>query len=553
MPRGSLKLLASISLILLLVMGVFVSVSGAGEATLLVYSDGFDDYEAKEYAGSDGPGLWYQQLELPGYTVIGKYEVVPGDEGKFYRLAWSSGSTFLFAFLYYYLPFPFVGPMYLGPNDYIFSAKIKLEGSNVIGGLLFRASPVKVGDKFLWTNHYMAVVNKYTRTIYVQASRYTGASMATYIVAEEDVPEDVDLDDWFSISVTVNGESVKVELEGKTLITYDIMDLPEYYRFSSGTVGLCAVFNSVDFDSIIWSALIPEATTITFKTTQTSTVTVTTTLQGTGTTTITKTTTKTVTAAGSTATTTVTKTSMVPGKTMTVYSAVTRTLTSSATKTVTTVSRQIATKTVTQTVERTVTETQAGWSRCLIATAAFGSEMAPQVQMLREFRDGFVMRTFAGENFMKAFNTFYYSWSPYVAKAEYENPVLRDFIRITIYPLIYSLEVSHIIAKPFSTIPEFAVLISGIIASLLIGLIYVSPILLTIILASRWKKRSLPNIRKYYIILALAFGLLLFSIAEVSSITIVMMLGSAIIVLACIALGAILPTIAIRYLTDRKN
>ena len=191
--------------------------------------------------------------------------------------------------------------------------------------------------------------------------------------------------------------------------------------------------------------------------------------------------------------------------------------------------------------------------RCLIATAAFGSEVAPQVQVLREFRDGFVMKTFAGENFMKTFNAFYYSWSPYVARAEYENPALRDFIRIAIYPLIYSLEVSRIIAQPFSTIPEFAVLVSGIIASLLIGLIYISPILLTIILASRWRKKSLPNIRKYYIILALAFGLLLFSIAEVSSITVVMMLGSAIIVLACIALGAILPTIAVRYLNDRKN
>ena len=552
MPRGSLKLLTSISLILLLVMGVFVSVSGAEEATMLVYSDGFDDYEAKEYAGSDGPGLWYQQLELPGYTVTGKYEVVPGDEGKFYRLAWSSGSTFLFAFLYYYLPFPFVGPMYLGPNDYIFSAKIKLEGSNVIGGLLFRASPVKVGDKFLWTNHYMAVVNKYTRTIYVQASRYTGASMATYIVAEEDVPEDVDLDDWFSISVTVNGESVKVELEGKTLITYDIMDLPEYYRFSSGTVGLCAVFNSVDFDSIIWSALIPEATTITFKTTQTSTVTVTTTLQGTGTTTITKTTTKTVTAAGSTATTTVTKTSMVPGKTMTVYSAVTRTLTSSVTKTVTTVSRQIATKTVTQTVERTVTETQAGWSRCLIATAAFGSEMAPQVQMLREFRDGFVMRTFAGENFMKAFNAFYYSWSPYVARAEYENSVLKNFIKASIYPLLFSLDVSKQAAKPFSAIPELAVLISGLVAASLIGLIYAAPIVVSIFLILRWKGKQF-NIKLLYPTAVLIMGLILFALAEASASPLLMILASSTIVLSAMALGAIAPAKIFSIWESRKQ
>ena len=128
MPRGSLKLLASISLILLLVMGVFVSVSGAEEATMLVYSDGFDDYEAKEYAGSDGPGLWYQQLGFPNYVPTGKYEIVQDGDGKFYRLKWTGGMDFLvdqvYAFLYYYLPL--FGPIYLGPSDYTFSARMKL-------------------------------------------------------------------------------------------------------------------------------------------------------------------------------------------------------------------------------------------------------------------------------------------------------------------------------------------------------------------------------------------------------------------------------------------
>ena len=41
---------------------------------------------------------------------------------------------------------------------------------------------------------------------------------------------------------------------------------------------------------------------------------------------------------------------------------------------------------------------------CLIATAAFDSEMAPQVQFLREIRDNTVMNTQSGTAFMTGFN-----------------------------------------------------------------------------------------------------------------------------------------------------
>ena len=45
---------------------------------------------------------------------------------------------------------------------------------------------------------------------------------------------------------------------------------------------------------------------------------------------------------------------------------------------------------------------------CLIATAAYGSEMAPQVQLLREIRDNQLMNTESGSAFMGAFNELYY-------------------------------------------------------------------------------------------------------------------------------------------------
>ena len=76
---------------------------------------------------------------------------------------------------------------------------------------------------------------------------------------------------------------------------------------------------------------------------------------------------------------------------------------------------------------------------CLIATAAYGSEMAPQVQFLREIRDNTVLQTQSGVSFMSAFNQFYYSFSPAVADYERENPVFKEAVKITLTPLLTSL------------------------------------------------------------------------------------------------------------------
>ena len=76
---------------------------------------------------------------------------------------------------------------------------------------------------------------------------------------------------------------------------------------------------------------------------------------------------------------------------------------------------------------------------CLIATAAFGSEMAPQVQFLRELRDNTVLQTESGTSFMTGFNQFYYSFSPAIADYERENPVFKEAVKITLTPLLTSL------------------------------------------------------------------------------------------------------------------
>ena len=76
---------------------------------------------------------------------------------------------------------------------------------------------------------------------------------------------------------------------------------------------------------------------------------------------------------------------------------------------------------------------------CLIATATFGSEIAPQVQLLREIRDNTVLKTESGTAFMTSFNQFYYSFSPTIADYERVNPVFKEAVKLTLTPLLTSL------------------------------------------------------------------------------------------------------------------
>jgi len=78
---------------------------------------------------------------------------------------------------------------------------------------------------------------------------------------------------------------------------------------------------------------------------------------------------------------------------------------------------------------------------CLIATAAYGTELAPQVQFLREIRDNTVLSTSSGAAFMTGFNQFYYSFSPTVADWERENPVFQESVRAFITPMVSSLSI----------------------------------------------------------------------------------------------------------------
>jgi len=78
---------------------------------------------------------------------------------------------------------------------------------------------------------------------------------------------------------------------------------------------------------------------------------------------------------------------------------------------------------------------------CLIATATYGSELAPQVQNLRELRDNTILRTESGIAFMSGFNQLYYSFSPAIADLEREFPIFKEIVKLSITPLLSTLSI----------------------------------------------------------------------------------------------------------------
>ena len=131
-------------------------------------------------------------------------------------------------------------------------------------------------------------------------------------------------------------------------------------------------------------------------------------------------------------------------------------------------------------------------SGCLIATAAHGTELAPQVQALREYRDGTLLATGYGSAFMSAFSAAYYSFSPHVADIEREHPAFRQAVSALIAPMLHALSVAAL-ADPDS---EASVAAHGVAALLLVAGLYVAAPAGAAAVALRWRRgQSRPGRR----------------------------------------------------------
>ncbi len=112
---------------------------------------------------------------------------------------------------------------------------------------------------------------------------------------------------------------------------------------------------------------------------------------------------------------------------------------------------------------------------CLIATAIYGTELAPQIQQLREIRDQKLMKTESGQLFLNSFNEFYYSFSPIIADYERENPIFKEAVKIVITPMLSTLSILNYADS------ELEVITYGIsLIFLNVGMYFVAPALVLV-------------------------------------------------------------------------
>lgn len=194
--------------------------------------------------------------------------------------------------------------------------------------------------------------------------------------------------------------------------------------------------------------------------------------------------------------------------------------------------------------EKEVTEEEK--KGCIVATATYGSELSPEVQFLRDFRDNTVLNTFAGSSFMTVFNAWYYSFSPRVVSTIAVNQALRGFMKFLLYPLIRLLHLSETTYSLIRFNQELAVMISGMVASSLIGIVYFFPLATILLIILRHLRGTTASARLLrFLAVPLLTSTILLLLGEISASSIVMMIATTMFVLTILSTSAIITTIVV--------
>jgi hypothetical protein len=145
---------------------------------------------------------------------------------------------------------------------------------------------------------------------------------------------------------------------------------------------------------------------------------------------------------------------------------------------------------------------------------------------------------------MEVFNAWYYSFSPSVASFIANNDPLRAPVRMVLYPLLGVLGISTLTYSMLSASPEFAVVVAGLIASSLIGLVYLTlPVLVGMRRLTKRRGIRISSVAKVSLT-SLALALALLAAGEVAGSFLLLAVGGSVLVLTCLISAPIVAALA---------
>ncbi|MGB6680099.1 MAG: CFI-box-CTERM domain-containing protein [Candidatus Bathyarchaeia archaeon] len=114
-------------------------------------------------------------------------------------------------------------------------------------------------------------------------------------------------------------------------------------------------------------------------------------------------------------------------------------------------------------VQTSQTQTPPPQTGCIIATATYGSSMAPEVIFMRNARDNMIGSTDIGKTLVTGWNAFYYSWSPPIAEMISKNHNLQPIFQSILMPLVATI---HVTAFSYNTVALIDISIASMIGFL---------------------------------------------------------------------------------------
>jgi len=198
-----------------------------------------------------------------------------------------------------------------------------------------------------------------------------------------------------------------------------------------------------------------------------------------------------------------------------------------------------ASKKATDLHESALDKSEASGKGCLIVTATFGSPMAGEVQLVREFRDGSIVQSYTGSRFMPGFNAWYYSFSPRVSVYINEHPQIKPFMQAFVAPTLQIVLLAQACYSFLNFNKEIATIAAILVGSALYGLVYIFPTAMAAAWVARRRGWNGGDIRSMWPAAVAWIALVLLMVAgTVFSLDLLTTLASGLFVVATIVLVA---------------